>query len=329
MTDTSTPGPEIRKALVRLEELGYHFSRVEAIAGDLSQRSHWRLHSGTDTSVLTVYPHSLHSQCERFRRSSALLDRVGVPTPEILRSRCSEGWMLLEDAGPSTWFERFRTTEPERLRELYERALDYLERIRTLPESEIDDLNPRLDSRALRRELARSWTTVLVPERLVEEGSSGAIRLSNAFDTLCHTLENSGLAPAHRDFMVRNLVPVRDQRKLVVLDHQDLRLAPPAYDLASLLNDSLFPSPGLEDRLLDLVPVVDLADYRRAVVQRCVKAVGNYREGSRRGRPVREDLIVPTLRRAWRQMAHLSEFSRVVPALRSRWERFLATDGAG
>ena len=56
--------------------------------------------------------------------------------------------------------------------------------------------------------------------------------------------------PCHRDFMVRNLMPLRGRRGLVVLDHQDLRLGPPLYDLASLLNDTLFPPPEAEEALL-------------------------------------------------------------------------------
>ena len=35
-----------------------------------------------------------------------------------------------------------------------------------------------------------------------------------------------------------------------MLDHQDLRLGPPFYDLASLLNDTLFPPPDAEEALL-------------------------------------------------------------------------------
>lgn len=323
MSDPPAPGSDVRSALDHLESLGHPVSRVEPLAGDLSIRSHWRLHTDAETAVLTVYPSSLRHQCTRFRKSSTLLERVDVPTPGILRSHCTEGWMLVEDVGPSTWFERYGETEPEGARDLYERALRYLMRIQSLSVPEVDAINPRLGSRALRQEIRRSWAALLAPEGLVGEGRVRR-RLSEAFDALCDSLESSGLVPAHRDFMVRNLIPVPDPRRLVVLDHQDLRLAPPAYDVASLLNDSLFPPAELEGQLLGLVPSVGRRDYRRAVVQRCIKAIGNYREASQRGRPIREPLVLPTLERAWRQMKRLPEFSDLVSPLAPRWERFLA-----
>nr|HPK65586.1 phosphotransferase [Thermoanaerobaculia bacterium] len=57
----------------------------------------------------------------------------------------------------------------------------------------------------------------------------------------------------HRDYMVRNLLPVGDGEVAAVgvIDHQDLRLGPPWYDLASLCNDSLFPPPELVEVWLD------------------------------------------------------------------------------
>ena len=58
-----------------------------------------------------------------------------------------------------------------------------------------------------------------------------------------------------------------------MLDHQDLRLGPPRYDLASLLNDSLFPPPELEARLVraalgEEATAEDFLDYHRAAAQR-------------------------------------------------------------
>ena len=76
-----------------------------------------------------------------------------------------------------------------------------------------------------------------------------AAALRAALDTLCASLGDEPPVPCHRDFMVRNLMPLPNGA-LVVLDHQDLRLGPPLYDLASLLNDTLFPPPAAEEALL-------------------------------------------------------------------------------
>src|SRR5262249_24021197 len=70
-----------------------------------------------------------------------------------------------------------------------------------------------------------------------------------------------------------------------VLDHQDLRLGPPAYDLASLLNDTLFPTPEVEAAFLaELAPgPEERLRYHRAAAQRTLKAVGTYAAFARRG----------------------------------------------
>ncbi|HXT19807.1 MAG TPA: hypothetical protein VN923_03570, partial [Thermoanaerobaculia bacterium] len=110
--------------------------------------------------------------------------------------------------------------------------------------------------------------------------------------------------------------------ELLVLDHQDLRLGPPAYDLASLLNDSLFPPAALEGELVrSLHPgAAGALDYRRAVVQRAIKAVGNYADFARRGFDRHLKLVAPTLARAWRWFAAVPELQSLEPALRPAWE---------
>src|SRR4029077_1128026 len=93
----------------------------------------------------------------------------------------------------------------------------------------------------LARELAQTWELFLEPHGLVADGALAA-SLRAALEALCAGLGDEPPVPCHRDFMVRNLMP-RPEGGLVVLDHQDLRLGPPLYDLASLLNDTPFPPP--------------------------------------------------------------------------------------
>ena len=82
-----------------------------------------------------------------------------------------------------------------------------------------------------------------------------------------------------------------------MLDHQDLRLGPPFYDLASLLNDTLFPPPEAEEALLAAVAPspAERVRYHRAAAQRTLKAVGTYATFARRGANRHLPLIPPTL----------------------------------
>jgi aminoglycoside/choline kinase family phosphotransferase len=128
--------------------------------------------------------------------------------------------------------------------------------------------------------------------------------------------------------MARNLMPLEEDGRaaLVVLDHQDLRLGPPAYDLASLLNDTLFPPPELEERLLARAgwsAPAKRQGYHRTAAQRSLKAIGTYASFANRGARRHLPLIAPTLRRALAHLAYLPEAEPLLPAIGVRWEEFL------
>jgi hypothetical protein len=119
--------------------------------------------------------------------------------------------------------------------------------------------------------------------------------------------------------MARNLVPLAD-RTVGVLDFQDLRLGPPAYDLASLLNDTLFADAALEARLVAErlgAPGGDEA-YARAVAQRGLKAVGTYLRFAADGKRRHLALVEPTLARALSALARLPEAAAAIAPLRER-----------
>jgi aminoglycoside/choline kinase family phosphotransferase len=313
------------RAIARwLETLERVPREVEALTGDISLRRYFRAHFADGTSaIVAYYPMKLRAVCRRFRATTELFVTAGVPVPRVLAADCKRGLMLVEDVGTHTLYD-----DSERawdvLAPLYRTAAEYVRRIQTLPRASVATLNPRLDASLLRWELRKSWDLVLVPHGLVGDEQTAAA-LTGALDDLCAELgREERLVPCHRDFMPRNLMVMRSD--LLVLDHQDTRLGPPAYDLASLLNDSLFPPRALEEELRErLHPGAGGAlDYRRAVVQRAIKAVGNYADFARRGFDRHLPLVKPTLARAWRWFDELPELRAVTPALRPAWQAFLS-----
>jgi aminoglycoside/choline kinase family phosphotransferase len=121
--------------------------------------------------------------------------------------------------------------------------------------------------------------------------------------------------------MARNLIPVEPLPGLAVLDHQDLRFGPRFYDLASLLNDSLFPPPAVVDKLLSglLTKDADRLSFHRAAAQRTLKAVGTFEVFSRRGFPRHQALIPPTLGRALLHLRRIPEARGVTDRLDELW----------
>jgi aminoglycoside/choline kinase family phosphotransferase len=325
----AAPNHEPRPAsIVRwLAAQGHATRELTPLTGDISLRRYFRAHLREGSAIVAYYPVKLRSVCRRFRLTSELLAAAGVPVPTVLAADCRRGLMLIAEAGVRTLYE-----EPARswsqLAPIYRRAVDSVRRIQALPRAAVATLNPPLDAELLRWELRKSWELFLLPAGLAGTDAEAA-QLEAALATLCARLgATAELVPAHRDFMVRNLM-LRGDGELLVLDHQDLRLAPRAYDLASLLNDSLFPPPWLESELLaELLPGTDgeLA-YARAVVQRTIKAIGNYCDFARRGHARHLSLVRPSLRRAWRWFPRVPELAPLVPPLAARWDGWLASLG--
>lgn len=314
-----------------LAGLGYPPREVLPLTGDVSPRRYTRvvLDDGT-TVILATYPDEVRDVCPRFLRTGELLTGAGVRVPRVFAASCEEGWMLLEDFGPQTLGEQ-RERPWSALRLYFERAAELIGRIAALPVEEVEGLNPLLGLDLLRRELAQTWDLFLIPRELTG-GPALTAALEAALDDLCARLGDETPVPCHRDFMVRNLMPLDDLGGVAVLDHQDLRLGPPAYDLASLLNDTLFPPADLEEELLAAAPGrqdrsgTDRESYHRAAAQRTLKAVGTYTKFSLRGANRHLPLISPTLARFLHHFGRIPEGAPLAGDLGRIWRPVLESE---
>lgn len=356
----STPIPKATStepgaALDELRRRGHRVGAARAMAGDVSRRRYVRLElEAGGTAVLALYPPDLAETCRRYLRSGRLLAGAGVRVPDVLEDDCAAGWVLLEDLGERTLYEH-RGRPWSELGAWFEEAVGILGRIAALPPGEVAALNPPLDRELLLRELRQTRERFLEPLGLGGRRPAGAAggggrrddpalgeELEAALETLCERLGAEPAVPCHRDFGARNLVPLgpivpgetASGAAVGVLDHQDLRLGPPAYDLASLLNDSLFPPPELEQRLLERAGAAGagpgggaLESYHRAAGQRTLKAVGSYAAFARRGDGRHLPLIPPTLGRALAHLRRLPETAALTPRLDELWRPALAGEG--
>ncbi len=307
-----------------LDRLGYPAVDLVDLAGDVSPRRYLRIELRNGGSViLASYPEAMRSTCCRFVVTTSRLEAAGVRVPALLAVDCDAGLMLIEDAGESTLYARGGTGWRD-LYPYYERAVEIARRIAGIPPADVARLSPPLGEALLRQELQQTWELFLLPGGLTG-GRELSERLRRGFDELCSHLGRERAVPCHRDFMVRNLVPQEPPPDLVVLDHQDLRLGPPFYDLASLFNDSLFPPRWIEDRLLKpmLDSIAARLSYHRAAAQRTLKAVGTFAAFSRRGLDRHRRLIPPTLRRALHHLARLPETEAVTGELARLWSPVL------
>jgi aminoglycoside/choline kinase family phosphotransferase len=237
---------------------------------------------------------------------------------------CARSWTLVEDVGRETLDEWGEGRSWDELAPWYRKVIAPTRAIATLPVERVADLCPPLDFELLARELDKTWKTFLIPRRLGGEGAEETA-LRDALHALCQAIAEAPPVPCHRDLTPRNLVPLADGG-IAFLDHQDLRLGPPLYDLASLLNDTLFPPAALEDELLAAwgSTAEHRVDYHRVAAQRTLKAVGSYAGAALEGKTRRLALVAPTLARALDHLAAAPETAHLAARLAERWRPALS-----
>jgi aminoglycoside/choline kinase family phosphotransferase len=316
-----------------LQASGHPAETETPLGGDVSPRRYARLTlAGGTTAILATYPPEIHAACPRFLVTTDLLAAAGVRVPRVLAADCGLGAMLLEDLGDLTFADwAIETGQPwSVLLPYFEEALVAARRIAALPAERVAGLSPPLDRGLLKKELRQTWEIFLAPRGLLGDSGEEAA-LAALLAEICARLAADPAVPCHRDFMARNLMPLPglpgERPALGVLDHQDLRLGPPAYDLASLLNDTLFPPPEVEEALLaQAAPSAEeRLRYHRAAAQRTLKAVGTYSAFARRGATRHLPLIPHTLGRCLDHLPRLPEAAALAPRLAELWGPATAT----
>lgn len=302
-----------------LAHLGVEASDLVLLTGDVSLRHYVRVWDASgETSIVAVYPTEIRAACRNFVITTQLLSEAGVRVPRILANDCESGFTLVEDVGSETLYD-VRDTERvvTSLSSYFWRASEDIERIQRLPIEEVTQLSPALDGDLMWQELGQTWSCLLEPRGIVSD-SVFARDLETVLEDLCKRFDRETFVPCHRDFMTRNLVPLSTIPEMAILDHQDLRLGPRFYDLASLLNDSLFPPDALEEEILNHHVGGDSEKrelYHRAAAQRTLKATGTYEKFALRGFDRHRKLIPGTIGRALRHLRYLPEVSGVIDEL--------------
>ncbi|MDE2691984.1 MAG: phosphotransferase [Acidobacteriota bacterium] len=302
------------------------------MTGDVSARRYARLRlEGGEQFVVCAYPSDMADVASRFLAATQLLNSVGVPLPGVeLHSPGEPVWILLEDLGAQTVFDRWEGggLSAAALDRYLTEAVAHIGRIQLLSPGGVRSLgSPPLDRNLLMAELDLTWKRFLEPRGLVRD-STLAEPLRALCEAVCERLGSAAPVPCHRDFMVRNLMMRASaggaEPEIVVIDHQDLRLGPPHYDLASLLNDSLRLSACRRRGHLAVLgeEVEDLALYQAAVAQRMLKIAGTFAHFAALGNDRHLPLIRPALRRFFDALDALPEGRELAPRLRREWVAF-------
>lgn len=310
---------------------------VQKLAGDASTRQYYRVSLADGRSyVVARYPEPIdattHSTCQITR----LFLQARLPVPRILDVAEPEGLMLLDDLGDMRMQDWLSTAHAQARREGYRQAIDLILRIQEATTLAIESgsvaAQLAFDEAKLGWELAFFYENFF--EKLLGLPVSPEMRsdIFDEFTAISRELASLPRVLCHRDYHSRNLMLHHGQ--WFIIDHQDARMGPVSYDLASLLGD---PYVELDDdfhsEMYDYFvaqraksqpaipdptwPTNFELEYQLMLIQRLLKATGTYAyQMAVMGNDVYLPYIPRSIQRALAALHTLNRF----PAIRATLE---------
>jgi hypothetical protein len=312
---------------------------VRPLTGDASTRQYFRLTLlAGQTYVVAHYPESIDPLNHPFCQTTRLLQAAGVPVPQIIDVDGINRLMLQDDLGDLRLQDWLPTANEEEHRQAYQEAIDLVLQIQaaTPLAAEMNCVAAHLafDEEKLGWELRFFYTNFFEKYLNCQPDSTLKAALFDEFTAIAQELASAHRVLCHRDFHSRNLM--MHQGRQYVIDHQDARMGPVSYDLASLLGD---PYVDLSDQFVQEMYDYFIEhrsrhnpntpnpswsaefekEYRLMAVQRLLKATGTY---SYQMAVMSNDVYLPYIPRALRgAMSAMQRLGRFT-AIRSAIERF-------
>ena len=264
------------------------------LAGDASLRRYERLRDGDGRgAVLMDAPPP--EDVRPFLRVAGLLRGWGYSAPRVLAADAERGLVLLEDLGDDLFSRLLASGRAADEEPLYAAAVDLLVALQRRPPAADDPLPPYDDARML-EEVER---LLLWYEPAAGLGEAAREAYRRLWLDLFPLARVGPPRLVYVDYHADNLIWLPERAghaRVGLLDFQDARVGPPAYDLVSLLEDARRDvAPALAEamirRYLAARPELDPDSFRAAYVilgaQRNAKILGLFsrlarRDGKRR-----------------------------------------------
>lgn len=267
---------------------------------------------------------SYHSHALAHLEATRLFLDAGLPVPRILATSGADGLMLFEDVGDMRLQDWMVNRQPAEIRNAYLRATELIVEIQEATQLALgsDSICSHMafDDAKLRWELGFFFANYFNRYLKMKLDPATANAVQTDFKAVCGELAARPRVLVHRDYHARNLM-MHDGR-MFIIDHQDARMGPASYDVASLISDP-YTTLGddlaralvesfIEKKASSKQPLDDVEEFRRELqlmtVQRMLKAIGTYASQAAQGNMTYVPYIEPARHRALAAMNELGRF---------------------
>lgn len=246
------------------------------LAGDASTRHYFRYAGANGPRILCRYPNL--SQLQRFVNANGLYRTLDLPVPRLIAIRPEKLEIVQNDLGDETLEKALAADDPDAAA-LCAQAVDFLAAIAPAAKRADYALPQPLFARG-RFEMNFFFAKFAAHHPVAKQNAARDDHLHAELHDLLRRIDRLSPVLCHRDFHRRNLMVTRSggNPRLVIIDHQDTRLGPAHYDLASFLYDSYGTFSAAQRTRLARRLNADLADpaFRLPALQRSLKALGTF-----------------------------------------------------
>ena len=299
--------------------------KIFQLAGDASTRKYFRIIQNEQSWVLMFWEPFDPDQFP-FLQVLQHFKKTEVQVPSVLAMDPKNGLVLLEDLGDLTLERKFWETQKiEIVFPFYEKAIHELVKMNFNATRHFDSKCPafslKFDTDKFMWEMDYAKKHFFKDFCKIQLSPSSEKELNREFLEICSFLDEQPKWICHRDFHSRNIMIKLGET--FIIDFQDARLGPLAYDLVSLIHDSYVNlDENYEKRILDLYfnlsqphlpPNFSSSQFERSYkiqkIQRCLKACGSFASFYN----MREDLrylkyLKPTVNKVLMQLKNLNEY---------------------
>lgn len=308
--------------------------KIEHIIGDASSRRYYRIHledHNLSSVVLVVLAggsgpivggDSQVSQDDTYVEVGKLLRENGVAVPELYVDGRHMGALLIEDVGDGPLWKVVLGEKLSQKKEVsiqvFKLAIDEIHKIRGIaPEPSQIAFKRFLGADQLFEEASRFIKFYLSHIKI---NKSSLLEVERFIRALADELAAQKTVLSHRDFMAWNL-HLDGCGKIRVLDFQDALLAPPCYDVISLLYDRDIDLALGDDCLVELAEYFRMQsnygknfkrDFVTALLQRSLRIAGQFVYLSdQKNNPVYRSWVPGRLRLIGRCLATMSDLAPI------------------
>ncbi len=206
-------------------------------SSDASFRRYFRIDTHDGTLIIMDAPPA-HEDCKPFIDIAQRLSAVGLNTPRILEQDLEKGFLILNDLGNLTYYQRLQSEiSDQELQSIYRDALAAMVDMQKADTTGL----PIYDKPRLLTELGlfNEWYVQQYHQTTLSDKEK--TQLDAIFELLVQHNDKQAKVFVHRDYHSPNLMlchPTLHGKNPGVIDFQDAVLGPISYDVVSLVMDA-------------------------------------------------------------------------------------------